>query len=63
MTLTLAEKTEWSRAAKALYARGANAEGHLLSACAAKGEVPIAQFDRASEVYRLWLCFDEPKQS
>ena len=29
---------------------------------AAKGEVPIAQFDRAAEVYRLWLCFDEPKQ-
>jgi hypothetical protein len=61
MVLTSTERSEWSRAAQSLYARGANAEAHLLSACAAKSEIPIRQFDNAAEVYRVWLCFDEPK--
>ena len=61
MTTTAHQRSEWSRAAQALYARGCNAEGHLLSACATKEVLPIAQFDRAGEAYRAWLVFDEPK--
>jgi hypothetical protein len=52
---------EWSRCAKAMYARGANAEGHALSVGAAKVVLPIGQYDRVSAIYRAWLCFDEPK--
>ena len=62
MPLTDHEMTELSRCAKAMYARGCNAEGHLLSAVAAKKVAPLLQFDRAKEVYRAWLVFDEPKQ-
>ena len=61
MKLNEYERTEWVRADKALYARGANAQARLLSACVAKGDVPLAQFDRAGQVYRAWLVFDEPK--
>lgn len=60
MLLTNTERAEWPKAAKALYARGANAQGHLLSACVAKAEVPLEQYDRAAAAYRLWLCYDEP---
>ena len=63
MTLTTHARAEWSRAAKAMYARGANDLGHLLSVCAAKGAVPAYQYDRGAEVYRDWLVFDEPKAS
>jgi hypothetical protein len=61
MTLTDHDKAEYARCAQAMYARGQNANGHLLSAVAAKGVVPIQQFDRAASVYRAWLVFDEPK--
>lgn len=55
MELTKHERSEWARAAQALYLRGANEQAHLLSACAAVGTVPIQQFDRAAAVYRAWL--------
>jgi len=61
MVLNDHERQEWSRCAKAMYSRGQNALGHLLSACAAKGIMPIEQFNRAASVYRAWLVFDEPK--
>ncbi len=58
---TLHERAEFRRAAQAMYARGQNDHGHLLSAVGAKGWVPTAQYDLAAEVYRAWLVFDEPK--
>lgn len=61
MTLTANEISEYQRAAKALYARGATEQGTLLSVVAAKKTVPTEQFDRAGKAYRAWLVFDEPK--
>ena len=61
MTITQHEAAEFSRAAIALYARGQNELGHLLSATAAVRTVPLAQYDRATRAYRAWLTFDEPK--
>lgn len=55
------ERTQWAKCAQALYARGCNAEGHLMSAAASKPSLTVEQFDRAAHVYRVWLCFDEPK--
>lgn len=64
MRLTDHERLELARAAKAMYAAGSNAAGHLLSAVAAKASVPITQYDRAMEVYRAWLVFGEvPKEN
>lgn len=62
MTLTAHEAGEFSRAAKAMYSRGANELGHLLSAVAAKKTVPLSQYDRAAGAYRAWLVFDEPRK-
>lgn len=59
MTLTAHEKAEFSRCAQAMYQRGANAQGHLLSALAAKSEVPTQHYDLAAKVYRAWLTFNE----
>lgn len=56
MTLTATEVLEFSRAATAMYARGENDLGHLLSAVAAAGTVAIAQYDRASSAYRLTVA-------
>jgi hypothetical protein len=61
MTLTTTEQLEWARCAQAMYRRGCNAEGHLMSGCSAKVSMDIEQFDRAAKVYRGWLVFDEPK--
>lgn len=61
ITLNAHEVKEFARAASAMYQRGRNDLGHLLSAVAAKRIVPIAQYDRAAEAYRAWLAFDEPK--
>ncbi len=55
------EVAEWSRCAKALYARGMNDGAHIVSAAAALRVLPIAQYDRAASIYRAWLVFDEPK--
>jgi len=60
ITLTAHERREFARCAQALYRRGSPL-GHTLSAVAAKGSAPIAQYDRAAEAYRAWLVFDEPK--
>lgn len=61
VTLNAHEVAEFARAAKAMYARGESALGHLLSAAAAKRVMPIEQYDRAANAYRKWLVFDEPK--
>lgn len=61
VTLTDHHVAEFARAAQAMYARGENALGHLLSAVSAKRTVPAEQYDRAAEAYRAWLVFDEPK--
>lgn len=55
MKLTAHEKKEFSRAAAAMYKAGRNPDGHLLSAVAAKSDVPAAQHDRAARAYREWL--------
>mgnify|MGYP001579849082 CR=1 FL=1 len=57
MTLTEHERSEFSRCAKAAYAHGDNAIGHVLSAAAAIGTLPLAQYDRASRAYRTWLMW------
>ncbi len=59
----LRQRAEFARAAEAMYERGENRAAHLLSAVAAVGYCPITQFDRASEVYRAWLVFNEVKPS
>lgn len=65
-TLTLHEFSEFTRAAIAMYARGCNPLGHLLSVVAAKrifrGPVEERQLDAARDIYRNWLMFDEPKE-
>jgi hypothetical protein len=61
VTVTEHEATEFSKAATAMYARGENATGHLLSAVAAKRSTTIEQYDRAAKAYREWLVFNEPK--
>jgi hypothetical protein len=52
---------EWSRAAQAMYRRGRNDLGHILSVGAAIRVMSIGQYDRAAAAYREWLVFDEPK--
>lgn len=59
--LSVGQKLEWARCAKAMYARGRNDLGHLLSAAATFESLPIQRYDHVSEVYRAWLVFDEPK--
>jgi hypothetical protein len=61
MTITDHEAAEFARAAQAMYKRGQNDLGHLLSATSAVRHVPIVQYDRAASAYRAWLVFDEPK--
>ena len=61
VTPTAHERAEFRRAATAMYARGANARGHLLSVVAALKVVPLAQYDRAASAYREWLVFDTPR--
>ncbi len=61
VTLNDHEVNEFSRAAAAMYKRGQNDLGHLLSATAAVRTVPADQYDRAAAAYRAWLVFDEPK--
>jgi len=63
MTMTRAEQLEFSRAAQALYRRGANDLGHLLSGVAASAKVDSDRYDRAAAAYRAWLMFDEPRQN
>lgn len=53
------ERAEWSRCAKAMYARGQNGLGHMLSAAASKSVLPTYQFDMAANTYRAWLVFDK----
>jgi len=55
------ERSEWSRAARSLYGRGANAKGHALSVAATKFSLRVADFDRVASIYRAWLVFDDPK--
>ena len=64
MRLTHHEVMEWGRAAQAMYARGQNDLGRVLSATAAIGEhvdIGLGEYDRAATIYRAWLVFDEPK--
>jgi hypothetical protein len=61
MRITDHEAAEFARAAQAMYKRGQNHIGHLLSAVSAVREVPLHQYDRAAAAYRAWLVFDEPK--
>ena len=58
---TAHERAEWSRCAQAMYARGRNDIGHLLSAAAAISPLSLDQFYRAATAYRAWLVFDDPK--
>ncbi len=61
MTVTAFRRDEWSRAAKAMYARGRNDLGHMLSVAAALPELDIRRYDEVNDVYRRWLVFDLPK--
>ena len=55
------QRMEWARCAQAMYARGRNDLGHMLSAAATFHILPTQRYDAVSKVYRAWLCFDEPK--
>ena len=62
MILTKHEKEEWSRFAKAAYAKDRNDVGHCFSMGAALREndsVTSQWFDDRQEIYRAWLCFNE----
>ena len=64
VTMTRAEKLEFARAAQAMYFRGQNDLGHLLSGVASvRDGVQIRPdvYDEAAKAYRAWLVFDEPK--
>ena len=61
---------ELSRCAQAMYSNGSNAAGHMLSAVAATywnkaatSAPEIQRIDRAMEIYRAWLCFNEYPQA
>lgn len=59
--VTAYEVAEWARCAQAMYARGRNDLGHMLSGRAARRYLTAAEFDEAATVYRDWLAFDQPK--
>ena len=62
MTLTEHERLEWRRTEKILRERGCISQADVLhEALYSEPGVPITLFDRAGEIYRAWLCFDEPK--
>lgn len=61
MPVTEHNRDEWSRCAKAMYARGRNDLGHRMSVAATRRELPLPVFDCISILYRQWLVFDEPK--
>lgn len=61
MTISAHHASEFARAAQAMYARGENALGHLLSATSACKTVPDTQFALAHSAYCAWLAFNDPK--
>ena len=50
------DRSDFARCAKAKYACGNNEHGHLLSAVAAKTECEEEQFVRAHKVYCDWIA-------
>ena len=62
ITPTQHEKNEWSRFAKALYAKRLNMHGHIFSRFAAlrtDQQIAVWMYDDLQKQYRAWLCFDE----
>jgi len=61
ITPTQHEKNEWSRFAKACYAKGLNLQGHIFSRYAAirnDQQIAVCVYDDIQNKYRAWLCFD-----
>lgn len=61
MKLTDHEIREWARCGQAMYDRGRNDLGHIMTARAAVHMMSVALYDEAAAIYRAWLVFDEPK--